>query len=398
MIDNQKIKKLASEKYEQLRAIRQHLHQHPELSFQEEKTSKYIQDILSSAGIEFTTGWAGFGIVAHIIGEKPGKKVVAIRADMDALPIQEKNDVEYASKNHGVMHACGHDVHTTSLIGAAMLLQELRSEFGGTIKLIFQPGEEKLPGGASIMIKEGVLEDPKPDVILGLHVHPPLEVGKIGMKPGLYMASADELYLTVEGQGGHAALPQDCVDPIVMGSEIILALQTIVSRKGTPTIPSVLTFGKVNSDGGATNVIPNRVFYEGTFRTMDEEFRKAAHQHMHRIVSSIAEAHGGKAHLDIRVGYPCLINDEKVTMAMKVAAIDYLGTDDVVDLPPRMTAEDFAYFTQNAPACFFRLGTGNPSKGIVSPVHTDTFDVDERSLEISSGVFTKMAIELLQTD
>ncbi|MDX1685371.1 MAG: M20 family metallopeptidase [Saprospiraceae bacterium] len=398
MTVNEHIRHLVEEKFERFVSIRRHLHQNPELSFQEERTSAFIQEILKELGIPFTNGWAGHGIVAIIEGEKKGGKVVGVRADMDALPIQERNEVEYASRNKGVMHACGHDVHTTSLLGAAMILNGSRDYFGGTVKLIFQPGEEKLPGGASIMIKEGVLENPRPDIMLGLHVHPPLEAGKIGMKKGLYMASADEIYMTVRGQGGHAALPQDCVDPILIGSEIIMALQSIISRRNTPTIPSVLSFGKINSEGGATNVIPNSVRYEGTFRTMDESFRQQAHELIVSMAENIARAHGGSAEIDIKKGYPSLINDHETTEQMMKSAMDYLGHDKVVDLPPRMTAEDFAYFSHEIPACFFRLGTGNKEKGITSPVHTDTFDIDEDALKVSTGVFSKMVIDALQSD
>lgn len=391
------VKTLVDQNFDKLVSIRRHLHSHPELSFEEKETSEYVKSILDDAGITYTSGWAGYGIVAEIRGKYEGK-TMAVRADMDALPIEENSTKPYVSKNKGIMHACGHDVHTTSLLGLAIVLSEMRDSFSGKVRLIFQPGEEKLPGGASIMIEEGVLKDPIPDLIIGLHVHPPLEVGKVGFKSGLYMASADEIYLTVKGKGGHAGLPQDCVDPIVLTSEIILALQTIVSRKATPTIPSVLTFGKINSTGGATNVIPNEVKVQGTFRTMDETFRKKAHQHMIDIVEHICAAHGGSADLDIRVGYPCLINDDQTTQRMMNVARDFLGYDKVVDLPSRMTAEDFSYYSHHVPACFFRLGTGNEEKGITSPVHTNTFDIDEDALKVSVGTFAAMVLTELQSN
>jgi amidohydrolase len=389
---SEKIKTAASRIFPKLIEIRQWLHQHPELSFEEKETSAYIQGQLRSYGIPFTTGWAGHGIVGEIIGEKEGDRVVALRADMDALPIFEANEVHYKSKNAGVMHACGHDVHSAGLLGAAAILSELKSEFGGTVKLIFQPGEEKLPGGASIMIKEGVLENPKPDAMFAMHVHPPLEVGKVGMKPGLYMASADEIYIDVIGQGGHAALPDKCVDPIIIASEIIIAAQSIVSRKREPSIPAVLSFGKINTVGGATNIIPNRVKLEGTFRAMDETFRDFAHQSLEQLVKGIAASHGGEAKIEILRGYPCLVNDDLLTAKAKQVSTDMLGTENVIDLPPRMSAEDFAYYSHHVPTCFIRLGTGNVSKGITSPVHTDTFDIDENALAVSSELLARLAL------
>ena len=394
MIKN-KIKKLAGEYYKDVIKIRRHLHQHPELSFQEKETGLYIANQLKAFNISFEHGCAENGVVALIKGKKPDKKIVALRADMDALPIEEANKVAYKSKNKGIMHACGHDVHTASLLGSARVLNELKSSFEGTVKLIFQPAEEKLPGGASIMIKQGVLENPKPASIFGQHVHPPLETGKVGFRPGMYMASADELYLTVKGRGGHGALPHDCIDPVVVTAQIITALQQIVSRNANPTIPSVLTFGKINSIGGATNIIPNEVKLEGTFRTMNETWRKVAHQQMKKMVNHLAKGMRAAAKFEIRKGYPALINDEGLTRNAKQYAIDYLGKRNVVDLPIRMTAEDFAYYSQKMPACFYRLGTGNKTKGITSPVHTNTFNIDERALKLSTGLMAWLAISEL---
>lgn len=391
----ERIKKLANSFHKDTTAIRRHLHQHPELSFEEVATGKYIASQLEKIGVPYETGWADNGVVGLIKGKNPGKKVIALRADIDALPIQETNEVSYKSKHEGKMHACGHDVHTASLLGAARILNELKSEFEGSVKLIFQPGEEKLPGGASLLIKEGVLENPAPATILGQHVHPPLEVGKVGFRPGMYMASADELFMTVKGKGGHGALPQECVDPIVITSHIIVALQQIVSRNANPTMPTVLTFGKINSTGGATNIIPNEVKLQGTFRTMDEKWRFEAHEKMQRIVNSLAEGMGGSCELEIKVGYPSLINDLNLTSRAKALAIEFLGEDKVVDLPIRMTAEDFSYYSQQLPACFYRLGTGNKAKGITSPVHTSTFDIDEDSLETSIGLMAWLAVAQL---
>jgi len=389
------IKALATEYQEEIVNIRRHLHQNPELSFEEVETGKFIAKKLKSFGIPFQHGIAENGVVGLIKGKNPNKKIIALRGDIDALPITEANKVPYKSKNEGVMHACGHDVHTASLLGTAKILNAVKDQFEGTIKLIFQPGEEKLPGGASIMIKEGVLQNPSPISIFGQHVHPPLEAGTIGIKPGMYMASTDELYMTVTGAGGHGALPQNCVDPIVITSHIIVALQQIVSRNADPTVPTVLTFGKINSTGGATNIIPSEVKLEGTFRTMDEKWRKEAKKKMIKMAEAIAEGMGGECELEVRKGYPFLINNEALTQRAKRNAQEFLGANKVIDLPIRMTAEDFAYFSQEIPACFYRLGTGNKARGITSNVHTDTFDVDESSIELGIGLMAWLAIKEL---
>ncbi len=391
----EKIKSLATSLHEEVVHIRRHLHQNPELSFEEVETGKYIAKKLKAYGIPFEHGMAGNGVVALIEGKNPSKKVIALRGDIDALPIKEANNVPYKSKNEGIMHACGHDVHTSSLLGTAKILHAVREHFEGTIKLIFQPGEEKLPGGASIMIKEGVLENPKPISIFGQHVHPPLEVGKIGIRPGMYMASTDEIYITITGKGGHGAMPHNGIDPILITSHIIVALQQVVSRNANPTVPTVLTLGKINSTGGATNIIPSEVKVEGTFRTMDEEWRKIAHQKMIKIATSMAEGMGGKCDFEVRSGYPFLVNNEELTLRAKKNAQEFLGADKVVDLPIRMTAEDFAYYSQKIPACFYRLGIRNEARGITSNVHTDTFDVDESALELSIGLMAWLAIKEL---
>lgn len=391
-----KIKKLAKQYFQDTIELRRHIHQHPELSYQEVETGKFIAKQLEVYKIPYEHGCAVNGVVGLIKGKNPNKKIIALRADIDALPIEEANDVPYKSKNKGIMHACGHDVHSASLLGAARILNKLKKEFEGTIKLIFQPAEEKLPGGASIMIEEGVLENPSPNGIFGQHVHPPLSVGKVGFRPGMYMASADELYLTVKGRGGHGALPHNCIDPVLISAHILTALQQIVSRKSNPTIPSVLTFGKINSLGGATNIIPNEVRLEGTFRTMNEKWRKKAHKAMKKMAKSIAKSMGGACAFKIVKGYPALINHDDLTVKAKEKAIAYLGAENVIDLPIRMTAEDFSYYSQKIPACFYRLGTGNPQKGITAPVHTNTFDIDEKALEISTGMMAWLAICELQ--
>lgn len=376
-------------------AIRRTLHSQPELSFEEYKTGQYIADQLQTWGIPCQHPFSGTGVVALIEGQAGSGSTIALRADIDALPILEKNKVDYCSQNEGVMHACGHDVHSASLLGTAKILWDIRSQLKGTIKLIFQPGEEKAPGGASIMIKDGVLQQPAPERILGQHVHPPLEVGKIGMRPGLYMASSDELYLTVTGKGGHGGLPHTTVDPIVITAQIITALQQLVSRQADPTLPSVITFGYIASTGGATNIIPNEVKLKGTFRTMDEGWRAEGLKRLQKMASGIAEAMGAQASLEIINGYPFLFNNEVVTQRVFKSAQEYLGAENVVELPIRMTSEDFAYYSHEIPACFYRLGTGNPSRGITSPVHTNTFDVDEECLLHSTGLMAWLAIQEL---
>ena len=391
----EKIQQLAQQYHADTVAHRRHLHAHPELSFEEIETGKFVSAQLAALGIEHEHGLAENGVVALVKGKNPRKRTIALRADMDALPILEANIVPYKSQNDGVMHACGHDVHTSSLLGTARILNELRGEFEGTVKFIFQPGEEKLPGGASLMIKAGVLENPRPTSIFGQHVHPPLHAGMIGLKPGIYMASADEIYVTVKGRGGHGAMPQECIDPVVITANIIVALQQLVSRYADPAVPTVLTFGKINSTGGATNIIPNEVKLVGTFRTMHEKWRIEAHKRMRKIAESVAKGFGAACEFHILKGYPVLFNHEELTKRTKMWAIEFLGKSKVVDLPLRMTAEDFAYFSQVLPACFYRLGTGNPARGITSAIHTETFDIDEAALETGMGLMAWLAVKEL---
>lgn len=390
-----KIKQSAQSLRQELSDIRRHLHMNPELSLKEHKTAAFIASKLDEYNIRYEKGIAVTGLVGYIEGKNLGSRTIALRADMDALPINEENDVEYKSITPGVMHACGHDLHMTCLLGAAKILQQFRDEFTGTVKLIFQPSEETFPGGASMMIKEGILENPKPSAIFGQHVLPELEAGKIGLKAGQYMASTDEIYLTVHGKGGHGATPDLNIDTVVIASHIIIALQQIISRNATPTIPSVLSFGSVKAEG-RTNIIPNEVKIAGTFRTFNEKWRADAHEKITRLAKGIAESMGGSCDVFIDKGYPFLVNDADVTLNTREAAVRYLGAENVVDLEQRMTAEDFAYYSQLVPACFYRLGVRNESKGIIHNLHTSRFDADEKSLETGAGFMAYLAVNALK--
>lgn len=395
MISQSTVKTLAQQFYQDILAVRRHLHQHPELSYEEFETQKYVHTQLEAIGITDIKAVAGTGLVALIKGKNPESKTIALRGDMDALPITELNDVVYKSVNNGVMHACGHDVHTSCVLGAAKILFQLKDSFEGTVKLVFQPGEEKLPGGASLMIKEGVLTQPKVDKMLGQHVMPLLPVGTVGFRSGLYMASTDEIYVKVKGKGGHGAMPHLNIDPVLITAHIITALQQLVSRMANPSIPSVLSFGKVIANG-ATNIIPDEVYLEGTFRTMDEKWRAEAHIKMKKLAEGIAASMGGTCDFDIHRGYPFLKNNPELTERAKQYAVEYLGADKVVDLDIWMAAEDFAYYTQEVPATFYRLGVRNEAKGITSSVHTPTFNIDEEALEVGMGLMAWIAVKELK--
>ncbi len=387
------IQVLAKAFFSEIVDIRRHLHRNPELSFEEFETSAFVKQQLDELGISYVS-MADTGVVALVKGDLISDKIIALRADMDALPITEVEGREYGSERAGIMHACGHDVHTSSLLGVAKILQQLKPVFGGTVKLIFQPGEEKLPGGASLMIKEGVLQDPKPEAILGQHVMPFIEVGKVGFRAGQYMASTDELYMTIKGKGGHGAHPHQNIDPIAITAQIITALQQVVSRYADPRIPSVLSWGKIIGNG-ATNIIPDDVIVEGTFRTYDEEWRGEAHKRMVQIAKGITEAMGAHCEFEVRKGYPFLTNDPALTNKSRVFAEEYLGKENVVDLDLWPAGEDFAYYSQEIPACFYRLGTRNDRKGITSAVHTSTFDIDEDALELSIGLMAYITVRQL---
>ena len=401
MLDNNEIKKLAKKYLDELIQIRRHLHQYPELSFEEFETSKFIQSKLKAAGISFTTGHVQTGIIATIHGHSPAGKTLLLRADMDALPIQETNAVPYQSTHLGRMHACGHDVHTACVLGAAMILNDCKHIWNGTVKVMFQPGEEVLPGGASLMIAEGLLENPKVDKALALHVYPSMETGKVGFKSGMYMASTDELYITVNGKGGHAAMPHKYTNPLLIAANILLDINrhfmTEAALKGTmgENIPTVVAFGKIEGKG-ATNVIPDKVEIAGTMRTMDENWRGIIHKQLHDILKKHSDIYGIESTIRIEKGYPFLVNDVDFTETSKAKAKEYLGAANVEELPLRMTAEDFAFISQKVPSCFFRLGTGNLEKNIKSEVHTSNFDVDEQSIEIGAGMLAWLVINELK--
>ncbi len=394
-----KIKQLAADNASWVKDIRHHLHSNPELSFQEFETSKFIINKLQELGLEIETGYLKTGIVATLKCKNPESKTIALRADMDALPIHETNDVPYKSKNIGVMHACGHDVHSASLLGVAKVLNEIKDEIEGTIKFIFQPGEEKLPGGASLMLKEGLLAKHPSSKIFAQHVTPQIETGKVGFKSGMFMASTDEIYIEVVGVGGHAAMPALYNNPLIIASELLLKLNEIFSSENLKNIgietPTVLAFGKIIGEG-ATNVIPDKVNIEGTFRTFDEDWRKAAHQKIKEICDIVSKENKASININIIIGYPFLVNDIEVTENAKKSAIEYLGKENVIDLDYRMTAEDFAFFSQQVPSCFYRIGTGNIEKNIMSNVHTSTFDIDENSLEVMIGLMSYIAINELR--
>src|ERR1700761_6348381 len=388
----EKIRHLAKQYAPDFIDIRHHLHAHPELSYQEFETSKFVQQQLTRMGIPFQV-MAGTGVVGLLEGKNPGSRVIALRADMDALPIREENNIPYRSTNEGVMHACGHDVHTTVLLGASRVLQELRNEWEGTVKLIFQPGEEKNPGGARLMIKEGVLTNPVPQAIFGLHVHPGLEIGKLSFRGGMVMASADELYITIRGKGGHAAAPHLTVDTILVASQLIVSLQQIISRNRNPLSPSVLSITSVQG-GHTTNVIPSEVKLMGTFRAMDEQWRFHAHELIRKQATELVHSMGAEIDLHIDVGYPMVHNNEALDKVARKEAREYLGADKVLETEIRLGAEDFGYYTRQIPGCFYRLGVMNVEKGITAGVHTPVLNVDEGGIEIGSGMMAWLGSQI----
>ncbi len=389
----QKIKTLAKQYATLLIELRHHLHAHPELSFKEFETCRFISNTLSEWNISNKiTGETG--VVALIEGKNPSKKTIALRADIDALPISEKNDVEYKSQNEGIMHACGHDVHTTCLLGAAKILNELKNEWEGTIKFIFQPGEEKNPGGASILIKEGVLKNPEVEAIVALHVHSGLPVGKLSFRSGLVMASADEIYITLKGKGGHAAAPHLTTDTILIASQIVVSLQQIISRNKNPFTPSVLSICSFQG-GNSTNVIPAEVKLMGTFRAMDEEWRYKAHELIKKQTMEIAKALNAEVEIKIDVGYPAVFNDIAITTNAARLAKEFVGEENVEETELRMGGEDFGFYAKQIPGCFFRLGVRNEKINIVDQVHTPNFNIDETALETGAGIMALLGAELI---
>lgn len=392
----EKIKELAAEVYPKVVQWRRHIHANPELSFHETETAKFVAETLESFGLKPQRNIGGNGVIAIIKGKNPNK-TIALRADMDALPIQEANQADYVSKNTGVMHACGHDGHTASLLGTAFILKNIQEHLNGNIKFIFQPAEEVVPGGASILIKEGVLENPKVNAIIGQHVLPHLEAGKIGIRSGMYMASADEIHFTIRGKGGHAAHPHTLKDPVVACSHIIIALQQVGSRFADPKIPTVLSFGKIIANG-ATNVIPNEVHVKGTFRTFNEKWRFEALKKIEHLIKNLAISFDMEADVDIRVGFPMLHNNEDLTKNVRSHIVDYVGEENTVNLDLWPAGEDFAWYTHQVPGCFYRFGTGNAAKGIIHGLHTPRFDIDEEAFKISSGVMAWIAYSQLLND
>ena len=383
----EKILELSDLFFDEIVSIRRYMHMHPELSFQEFETSNYIKSILKSWDINFLDGYANTGILVNLEGKEPSSRVIALRADFDALPILEENDVEYKSKNEGIMHACGHDAHTASMLGALKILHTTKDHWRGTIKFIFQPAEERLPGGAKQMIEEGVLENPNVQHVIAQHVLPELEVGKVGFRCGTYMASTDELYITISGKGGHAAIPSSYNNPIIASSELVLDLNQFFNDKAD----AIFAIGYIDGTG-STNIIPNEVNLMGTFRALDESFRLESHNHMNRIVDQVAKKYNIKIDLNIKKGYPALNNDIQFTLNQINKAKEFLGEKNVIDLPIRMTAEDFSYFANAVPSCFYRLGTGNKDKGLIHGLHTSKFNIDEDSLKIGMGLMAFLAI------
>lgn len=383
------VKQYTSEIFPEIKSHYRYLHQHPELSFQEENTSKYVESILQREGIQYRANIGGYGILAWIEGSDPKSKTIALRADMDALPIQEANDIPYKSKNDGVMHACGHDAHTTSLLSAATIINRMKDQIKGTVLFIFQPGEEKHPGGASLMLADGIFNDFTPDMIIAQHTYVDYKVGTVGFGSGVVMASADEVHIKIKGKGGHGAIPHGLNDTVLAASQTIVSMQQVVSRCSNPFKPMVLSFGKFIADG-ATNVIPNEVVIAGSLRCMDEEERKKVKPIIYEIARSTAKAYGCECDIEIYDGYPCTLNDERVTTLMKEYATSYMGEENVLGLPQRMTSEDFGFFSQKYPCTFYRFGVIGEQE--CTGLHTPNFLIDEESLKTSTGLMAYLAL------
>lgn len=387
------IKKSAFELKDKLIEMRRHFHQYPEIGFEEVKTSEYIADTLSKLDMEVKTGIAKTGVVGILKGD--GDKTIGLRADMDALPVSEQNDVEYKSRQEGKMHACGHDSHMSMLLGAATILSQIKEQLKGTVKFIFQPSEESLPGGAKRMIEEGVLESPKVDAIFGMHVDPTIETGKIGYKSGPFMAFSSEFNIVLKGKGGHAAVPQASIDPIVMASDVIQELQKIVSRWTSPIEPIVLTIGSIHS-GTAFNIIPETAKMEGTTRVVNMDLAKKIPHKIETILKNITEIYGGSYEFKFLPGYPALINDKQFTNFVSRVIENLFGKENALELEePLMGGEDFAYYLQKVPGTFLRLGSANDEKESTYPWHHPRFNIDEDVLPIGTSLFAACSLEYL---
>jgi len=390
----EQIQSLTASYLDEIISIRRHIHAHPELSFHEKETSAFIVAELDKLGVSYRKGIAQHGILAVIQGEKGKGKTVALRADMDALPIAEDNSLSFKSMNHGVMHACGHDIHTACLLGTAKVLNQLKSEFSGTILLIFQPGEEKIPGGAKLMMEDGLFDTYQPDKIIAQHVYPDLPAGDVGFRSGMYMASSDEIYITLKGKGGHAALPHLTIDTVLMASQTVVALQQVVSRVIPTQLPAVLSFGNIICNS-AMNIIPEEVKLEGTFRIMNESWRYKAHERIREIAHSVAQGMGGSCEVDIQIGFPCVENNHLVTENARNAATELLGEQHVHQLDIRMTAEDFGWFAQKYPACFYRLGVGFDDGTSSEGLHSSHFIANENAIETGVKTMSYLALNAL---
>lgn len=394
MIDKNTIKHLVNEEFDEVVSIRRHLHKYPELSKQEKDTSKFICQQLDNIGVKYCNDIYGYGIYGFIDGKEPEKRCVAIRADMDALPITEQTSLDFKSINNGVMHACGHDIHMSSLFGTIKILNKLKDSFTGRVMFIFQPSEEEYPGGAISMIKAGIFNKVKPSAIFAFHSTPEMECGTVGMKEGKLMASTDEIYITVKGKGGHGATPHLDIDPIVTACHIVTALQTIVSRNAKPTMPTTFSVGRFIANG-RTNIIPSEVKMECIIRTFDEDWKKECHNLIHRIAENTAKAFGAEADVFIDPGYPFVFNNVELTRKARLFAEDFLSKDQVKEADMRMTSEDFAYFAQIIPACYFRLGTHIKDEPIAN-LHTAYFNADENALKTSVGLCSYLALRYLE--
>ena len=389
-----RIRALAADGHAETVRLRRLIHRRPELAFEEHETAALVAETLRGMGVEPVTGVAQTGVVGHVRGARPGP-VRALRADIDALPIQEATGLDFASESEGRMHACGHDAHTAMLLGVARVLQRVRGDLAGTVRLIFQPSEEKAPGGAKAMIEAGVLGEMDgvgaPEAIYGQHVAPHLDAGSVGVRPGMFMASADEIYLTVRGEGGHAAAPHLLTDPVLAQAHVLTALQAVISRNRPPGVPSLLSFGRVQASG-ATNVVPDAVELDGTFRSMDEEWRERALELVQRTAEHAAQALGASCEVRIVRGYPALENDAARATAVRRLAADVLGEARVADLPQWYASEDFAYYTREVPGCFYVLGTGSDAADSRHGLHTPRFTVDESAMETGVAFMAALAV------